>query len=160
LAEHHRGRDQLRPFREFRVWQAGHELTLQIYAATAQFPQDERFGLTSQIRRAASSVPFNIAEGSARSDAEFHQFLRISLGSASELEYALLLARDLHYLPLETYELLNADLLSIKRMLVTFMKTVNSPVSRAVPTPSATKARRAVGQPPAANGQQPGEPSR
>jgi four helix bundle protein len=146
----------VRPFRELRVWQEGHELTLEVYAATAQFPPDERFGITSQVRRAAYSIPLNVAEGSARSDAEFHQFLRISLGSASELEYALLLARDLSYLSPEAWEALNGRLLSIKRMLVAFMKTVNKAKPDASASTPAAELPDAKRQRPTANSQRPG----
>ncbi|HEY5475070.1 MAG TPA: four helix bundle protein [Tepidiformaceae bacterium] len=118
----------MRPFEELRAWQAAHALTLAIYRATASLPTHENYGLTSQLRRAATSIGSNIVEGSARGDAEFHQFLRISLGSAAEVEYQLLLARDLGYLDAETQGALANDLGSLKRMLVTFMKTVRAPV--------------------------------
>lgn len=135
----------MRPFEELRVWQAAHALTLAIYQATANFPGPEMYGLTSQLRRAAASIGSNIAEGSARGDTEFHQFLRISLGSAAEVEYQLLLARDLGYLDAPTHRALSNDIGSLKRMLVTFMKSIR--------VPTGTKRR----QRPTANGQpQPG----
>jgi hypothetical protein len=75
-------------FRDLKVWEKAHQLTLQVYKATASFPKEEMFGLTSQIRRAAASIPANIAEGCGRSgDAELGRFLQIAMGSASELEY-------------------------------------------------------------------------
>ncbi len=112
----------MRPFRELVVWQASHAVTLEVYKATATFPRKELYGLTSQVRRAACSVPSNIVEGSARTDAEFRHSLRIALGSATELEYQLLLARDLGYLPEDLYITLESQLASVKRMLVAFMR--------------------------------------
>ncbi|HEX6837928.1 MAG TPA: four helix bundle protein, partial [Polyangia bacterium] len=86
----------MQDFRDLKVWQRAHELTLAIYRATATFPSEERFGLTSQMRRSAASVPANIAEGRCRgSDADFGRFLRVALGSAAETEYHLILAGDL-----------------------------------------------------------------
>lgn len=143
----------MRPFRELRVWQLAHELTLDVYRLTNTFPSEERFGVTSQVRRAASSVPFNIVEGSARSDAEFLHFLRIALGSATEVEYALLLSRDLGYLSPADYTLVDEKLLSIKRMLVTFMKTVDP--QRAAANRGVTTTGGAAPQRPTANRQQP-----
>jgi four helix bundle protein len=94
-----------RDFRELVVWQKAHELRLVVYRHTDGFPKDERYGLTSQIRRSCSSIPANIAEGCGRSgDAELGRFLQIGMGSASELEYHLLLARDLNYLNTQTYD--------------------------------------------------------
>jgi four helix bundle protein len=85
----------MKDFQELRVWQKAHELTLAIYLASKALPSDERFGLTSQLPR-ASSIPANLAEGCGRKgDAEFNRFCSIAMGSASELEYHLLLARDL-----------------------------------------------------------------
>jgi four helix bundle protein len=86
-------------YRHLKVWEKAHQLTLAVYKATVPFPKDELYGLTSQIRRACTSIPANIAEGCGRDgDAEFARFLRIAMGSASELDYHLLLARDLGFL--------------------------------------------------------------
>jgi len=94
----------MRDFRDVRVWQKGHQLTLQLYKDTQKFPKDELCGLTSQIRRASVSIQANIAEGRGRgADSELRQFLQIAMGSASELEYRLLLARDLGYLEAGNY---------------------------------------------------------
>ncbi len=110
-------------FRELIVWQKAHQLTLNIYSLTKQFPSDEKFGLTSQMRRSAASIPTNIAEGCAKSsDADFARFLSISLGSTSELEYQLLLAHDLKYLATPTYKQLHQDANEVKRMLIAFIK--------------------------------------
>jgi four helix bundle protein len=118
----------VRPYREYKIWQLGHELTLAVYESTRQFPAEERFALTSQIRRAATSVPFNIVEGSARGDKEFHQFLRISLASAAELDYGLLLSRDLGYLPDEAFNELTGRITALKPMIVRFMQRLDADV--------------------------------
>src|SRR5436305_554337 len=108
----------MKNFRDLEVWKFAHELTLQAYRATCAFPADERFGLTSQIRRAAASVPANIAEGCGRrGNAEFHRFLQMAMGSASELEYHLLLARDLEYFDSTTHEALHQLTTRVKKML-------------------------------------------
>ena len=100
-----------RNFRELKVWQEAHQLTLHVYRDTAGFPKDEMYGLTSQIRRSSVSIPANIAEGCGRSgDAELGRFLQIGMGSASELEYPLPLARDLNYLNTQTYDSLTTEL--------------------------------------------------
>ena len=94
-------------FKSLKVWQKSHELTLAIYKATANFPKDELYGLTSQIRRACASIPANIAEGCGRTGkAELARFLQVAMGSASELEYHLLLAHDLGLLRDGEYKLL------------------------------------------------------
>ena len=92
-------------FRDLHVWQCAYDLTLDLYRTTQSFPKDESFGLTSQIRRAASSVPANIAEGYERNHRkEYLQFLFIAKGSIGELDTYLLLARDIGYLPLSDFE--------------------------------------------------------
>jgi four helix bundle protein len=89
----------MKDFRQLKVWEKSHELALAIYHITAAFPREETYGLASQIRRAASSIPSNIAEGCGRNgDAELARFCIIARGSASELEYQLLLGRDLKLL--------------------------------------------------------------
>ena len=91
--------------------------------ATADFPRDEMYGLTSQIRRSCASIPANIAEGCRRrGDTEFARFLRIAMGSASELEYHILLAHDLSLLETADYERLNSEATEIKRMLTSFIR--------------------------------------
>ena len=108
----------MKDFRQLQVWEKSHELVLDIYTITSRFPQNELFGLTSQIRRASSSIPTNIAEGCGRgSDADFCRFLQISMGSASETEYELQLAHDLGYLDDAAYGSLNRKVIEIKRML-------------------------------------------
>lgn len=88
----------MQDFRKMKVWGRSHSLTLEVYALSRRFPKEELFGLTSQMRRSAASIPTNIAEGCGRSsDADFCRFLAIAMGSASELEYQILLVRDLGY---------------------------------------------------------------
>ena len=116
-------------FKNLKVWSEAHELTIKIYGRTRTFPNDEMFGLTSQIRSAAASIGANIAEGCGRrSDPEMKRFIQIARGSASELEYHLLLARDLHLLnPLEFKEL-EAKVLEIQRMLAPLAQRLQRPV--------------------------------
>ena len=112
----------MKDFKELHVWQKAHELVLKVYRVTRGFPADERFGLTSQIRRAAAAVPTNIAEGCGRStDADLARFADIASGSASEVEYELLLAHDLEYIDKRTYSALTKELFEIKRMLVAYV---------------------------------------
>ena len=113
----------MQDFRELKVWQKAPRLTLGVYQATATFPREELYGLTSQIRRASSSIPANIAEGCGRSGQnKFRHFLEIAMGSASELEYHLLLAHDLHILKNSTYPDLNEQTCEVKRMLTSFIR--------------------------------------
>ena len=108
----------MKDFRELKVWGKAHELTLSIYRATVTFPRDEQYGLTSKLRRSCSSIPANLAEGCCRSgDAEFARFCFIAMGSASELDYHLLLARDLELIQQAAYEDLHQRAVEVKRML-------------------------------------------
>ena len=117
----------MKDFRELEVWEKAHQLTLAVYKATQTFPQDELYGLTRQIRRSCASIPANIAEGCGRSgDAELARFLQIAMGSASELEYHILLARDLRLLNSLAYERLASDVTEVKRMLASFIKKLNT----------------------------------
>ena len=108
----------MRPFRELVVWQKAHRLTLELYKTTRTFPREEQYGLTSQVRRAAASVSANIAEGCGRGTArDFARFIQIALGSASELEYHLVLAVDLGFIPSDVHSCLEASVIDVKRML-------------------------------------------
>jgi four helix bundle protein len=110
-------------FRRLNVWTKAHQLTLDVYKVTARFPKDELYALTSQMKRAASSIAANIAEGCGRgSDADFTRFLLIAMGSASELEYHLLLARDLGFMTAEDYARLDGMTTEIKRMLAALIQ--------------------------------------
>jgi four helix bundle protein len=117
----------MRDFRKIQVWQKSHELTLRLYKVTSVFPKDELYGLTSQIRRASSSIPANIAEGCGRNtQTELARFVHIASGSASELDYHLLLAYDLGLIEKGIYQELEKEISEIKRMLHGFEKTVSS----------------------------------
>ena len=108
----------MRDFRDLKVWHKAHEFALDVYRGTRSFPADERFALTQQLRKAASSIPSNIAEGCGReSERELARFLSIAAGSASEVEYQLLLGRDLEYLPSGNYDDLVSKVNEVKRML-------------------------------------------
>ena len=113
----------MRDFRELKVWEKGHRLTLAAYRATAAFPRHELFGMTSQIRRCSYSIPANIAEGCGReSRPDFARFLQIAMGSASELEYFLILALDLGYLTDNETAQLAETVVEIKRMLTALIR--------------------------------------
>ena len=114
-------------FRQLKVWEKSHKLTLAVYRVTRSFPTDERYGLTSQIRRAAASICANIAEGCGRRGrADFARFLEIALGSASELEYHLVLAHDLALVKADAYESLAQAVMEVKRMLTGFIARLRS----------------------------------
>ena len=108
----------MQDFRKLEVWRRSHRLALHAYKLSRELPPDERFGLCSQIRRPASSIPANIAEGCGRRGrAELRQFLHVSMGSASELEYFLLLARDLKMLEVSRHQETEGEFIQIKKML-------------------------------------------
>ncbi|TAM94879.1 MAG: four helix bundle protein [Chitinophagaceae bacterium] len=113
----------MRNFQEIIAWQRSHQLTLKVYFHTNSFPNTETYGLVSQMRRAASSIPTNIAEGCGRnSDAEMKRFLIISTGSCSELEYQLILAKDLKYIPENLFKELQYEIILIRKMIFSFIK--------------------------------------
>jgi four helix bundle protein len=114
----------MRPFRNLLVWQRAHQLTKSVYATTQDLPESERFGLTSQARRSAVSIPSNIAEGAGRStDREFARFIDIAASSASELEYQLFLASELGLLG-ESSEDLQQECREIRAMLSALRRTL------------------------------------
>ena len=111
----------MRDFHKLGIWQRSHQLTLDVYKMSISFPKDELFGLTSQIRRAASSIPTNIAEGCGRaSNKDFAHFLQIAIGSASEVEYELLLAHDLEYINDESFIKLTSETIAIRKMIIKY----------------------------------------
>ncbi|PWJ56615.1 four helix bundle protein [Dyadobacter jejuensis] len=117
----------MRDFRKYSVWEQSHNLVLKVYILTNKFPNDERFGLTSQIRRAATSIPTNICEGCAKiSEKEFARYLGISFGSCQEVEYLIYLAKDLGYLSMEIYDTFQVEIVSIKKQLYQLIKTLNA----------------------------------
>ena len=112
-------------FKDLRVWAKAHELTLAVYQTTRAFPKEERYGLTSQLRRASGSIGANIAEGCGRrSDAEMRRFVQIARGSANEVEYHLLLAKDLNFLTADEHGDLEAKVLEIQRMLTSLVQSL------------------------------------
>ena len=113
----------MQDYHRLAMWQRSHQLTLDIYKITqAQFPKEELFGQTNQIRRAAASIPTNIAEGCGRnSRAELAQFLNIAAGSASEVEYEILLAKDTGYITIEQYNFLAKEVSEIRSMIKKYM---------------------------------------
>jgi len=123
----------VKDFRRLTVWERAHALTLEIYQVTARFPREELFGITSQMRRASSSIGANIAEGCGRTgNGEFHKFLNTAAGSVVELEYFALLSRDLGFLSKEDYEKLQRDVLEVQRMLASLIRKVD--IARRVKT--------------------------
>jgi four helix bundle protein len=113
----------MQDFRNLKIWERAHGLVLEVYKATAAFPKEEIYGLTSQIRRAAASIPCNIAEGCGKaSDADLANYIQIAMGSASELDYELQLAHDLNYLPADVYSVLSEELTEIRKMMNAFVQ--------------------------------------
>jgi four helix bundle protein len=115
----------MQDFRKLVVWQKAHQLTLKVYRITRTYPLEELYGLTSQTRRAAASIPTNIAEGCGRNGgADLARFLHIAAGSASELDYHLILARDLDFINRQDQAKLFKDISEIKQMLYSLHKKV------------------------------------
>ena len=122
----------MRNFRDLKVWSKAHALTLDVYRATAVFPKEERYGLTQQLRRACVSIEANLAEGCGRrSNNEFARFIRIAMGSATEVECHLMIARDLGFLAAQTHAALARVLDEVKRMLNALLERVEPETSRA-----------------------------
>ena len=112
-------------FEDLIVWQKAHSLILCVYKETANFPKSELFGLTSQLRRAGTSISSNIAEGCGKfTDADLVNFLQIALGSSNEVEYLTLLSRDLNYWDAEQFKLINRQVNEVKAMLITLIRKI------------------------------------
>ena len=117
----------MRDFRKYEVWKLAHDFVINIYKTSGHFPKTEMYGLTSQIRRAASSIPINFSEGCGRNtDTEFVRFIHIALGSAHEVEYILQLCYDLKYLNEDNYSELNTKVNLIKRMLFSLEQKIKA----------------------------------
>lgn len=115
-------------YKKLRVWKMSHELCLDIYKATAKFPREEIFGVTSQMRRASSSIPANISEGCGKfTRPDLARFLNIALGSANELDYFLTLSKDLNYIPFSVFVDLDIKINKIKSMLIRLIEKVRKP---------------------------------
>jgi four helix bundle protein len=116
----------MKDFRKLKVWEKAHRMVLSVYSVTRNFPREELYGITSQMRRASVSIPTNIAEGCGRgTDGDFSRFLQIAMGSANELEYLLLLSRDLKFLGINDCVELNSQIVEIKKMLTSLIRSVN-----------------------------------
>jgi four helix bundle protein len=117
----------MKDFRNLKVWEKAHCLTLAVYKASSGFPREELFGLTSQMRRCSASIGANIAEGCGKcGNGEFQRYLQIASGSASELDYHLLLARDLGFFEERDYRRLAGELLQLRKMLTSLLQKVQS----------------------------------
>jgi four helix bundle protein len=117
----------MRDFRTLLAWQRSHAFALGVYKLTASFPREEMYGLTSQIRRSATSVPANIAEGCGSDGGlDLARFLQIAMRSASELQYQLILARDLQYVRHDAHAELERELIEVRRMLNALIRKVRS----------------------------------
>lgn len=117
----------MRDFKTLKVWQKSHVLAVSLYRVTGNFPKEEIYGLASQVRRAAVSIPANIAEGCGKdSEAEFDRYLQIAGGSASELGYHLLLCHDIGLLRSQDCESFGEKVSEIKKMLTTLLKKIRS----------------------------------
>jgi four helix bundle protein len=117
----------VKDFHDLHVWQKAHQLTLTVYRCTASFPRDELYGLTTQLRRSSSSIAANLAEGCGRNgDAEFARFCSIAMGSASELEYHLLLGKDLNLISVMDYTELVQQTGEVKRMLTGLLQKLTA----------------------------------
>jgi len=117
----------LRNYRDLEVWEKAHKLTLQLYQRSRTFPKEEFYGLTSQLRRSMMSIGANLAEGCGRQTTpELARFVRIAMGSASEVDYHLLLARDFGYLQSDEHQELSQELTRIRKMLASLLATLVS----------------------------------
>ena len=117
----------MQDYRKLRVWQKAHQLTLDTYAISAHLKQPDAWPVKDQLFKAAISVPSNIAEGAGRgSDADFRRFLWHSLGSSNEVEYDLLLAKDLGFLPFRLHAGLSAQVEDVRRMLIRLVQSITT----------------------------------
>jgi len=115
----------MRNYRELQVWTKAHSLTLELYRLSRLFPKEELYGIVAQLRRAASSIGANLAEGCGRqTQPEFARFVRVAMGSASELDYHSVLARDLGLLNDDAYKQVSRQLTDVRKMLASLLKTI------------------------------------
>jgi four helix bundle protein len=119
----------MRNYRDLQVWDKAHSLTLELYRVSRQFPRDEIYGITGQLRRASVSIGANLAEGCGRRTSnELARFVRIALGSASELDYHLLLSRDLGFMTGDDFASASARLTEVRKMLTSFLQSVEEQI--------------------------------
>jgi four helix bundle protein len=115
----------MKNFKDLIVWQKAHVFVLAVYKTTRSFPKEELFNLTSQLRRAGTSIPTNLAEGCGGfSQKEFARYIQIALGSALEIEYLVFLSFELGYLSFEDYKKLDNDINEIKAMMINLLRKV------------------------------------
>ena len=116
----------MKNFKTLKVWEKAHRHTLEVYKITSNFPKEEMYGLTSQVRRSVASIAANIAEECGKgTEKDFARFLQIALGSAHETEYFQILSRDLKYISAEQHEYLDQNINEIKAMLIGLIKKIN-----------------------------------
>ena len=116
----------MRNFKELKIWQKGFQIAVNSFKLTSTFPKEEKFGITSQITKAAVSIPSNIAEGSSRSsEKDYNRFIEISLGSSFELETQLLISADVNYGNIEIRNEMLKDIDEEQKMLISFMNKLN-----------------------------------
>lgn len=119
----------MRNYRDLQVWSKAHNLTLELYRLSRQFPREEIYGITSQLRRAAVSIGANLAEGCGRrTSSELARFVRIALGSASELDYHLLLSHDLGFMAADEFTRASSALTEVRKMLTSFLNSVEEQI--------------------------------
>lgn len=117
----------MRDFRQLRVWEDAHQITLEVYKLTKTFPKEELFALTNQLRRASVSIGSNIAEGCGRgSNKDYAHFLQMAIGSAFEVDYQIYLAKDLAYISDENYKIISGKIDSLKRQLASLLQKVRN----------------------------------
>jgi four helix bundle protein len=119
----------MRNYRDLQVWSKAHHLTLELYRVSRGFPREELYGITGQLRRAAASIGANLAEGCGRrTSTELARFVRIAMGSASELDNHLLLSRDLGFMNGDDFTRCEADLIEVRKMLTSFLQSVEEQI--------------------------------
>jgi four helix bundle protein len=119
----------MRNYRELEVWEKSHKLTVDLYRLSRAFPKEELYGLTSQLRRAAVSIGANLAEGCGRrTGAELARFVRIAMGSASELDCHLLLCRELELITIAEYERQSKELIRVRKMLCGLLTSIENQI--------------------------------
>jgi four helix bundle protein len=117
----------MRDYQQLEIWQRSHKLTLRVYNLTQSFPKEEIYGLVSQMRRSASSIPTNIAEGCGRnSSPELNRFLVIAAGSSSELQYQFILSRDLKYISDPIFKELFDEITQIRKMIYSYCERLKA----------------------------------
>jgi four helix bundle protein len=119
----------MRNYRDLQVWKKAHDLTLELYRVSQRFPREEMYGITGQLRRAAVSIGANLAEGCGRRTSnELARFVRVAMGSASELDYHILLCRDIGLMSSDDFSISTAKLTEVRKMLTSFLQSVEEQI--------------------------------